>query len=299
VKEREFARTRLSTWLPVPQMEGELRLPDGGDKLVLIAGHPIEVSDQRCMLFTFADLEPRRRAETALRQSEERFAKSFRLAPAPMKLASLKDFRLIGVNHAFAQATGWSADELVGRSSAEVELWDSADTRRAVEKQLVETGTLRGVEVQLRTKKGWTIPCLASAETMLIDGEQCVLTVLQDISERKRTENELVAAVEAALQDSTWLSRGILDKLANVRALGGGAPAMTVSAAPEALTTRERDVLALIARGRNDKAIADALGLSTTTVRNHVARLYGKLGVHSRAEAVIWARERGYGSEPA
>ena len=45
---------------------------------------------------------------------------------------------------------------------------------------------------------------------------------------------------------------------------------------------------------RNDQ-IASELGISYSTVRNYVARLYEKLGVHSRAEAVVWARERGFG----
>ena len=56
----------------------------------------------------------------------------------------------------------------------------------------------------------------------------------------------------------------------------------------------EREVLALITKGRNDAAIADALSLKRNTVRNHVARLYAKIGAHNRAEAIIWARERGH-----
>ena len=62
------------------------------------------------------------------------------------------------------------------------------------------------------------------------------------------------------------------------------------------LTPREREVIELIARGKSDAAIAQSLSLSRNTVRNHVARLYAKIGAHNRGEAIVWARERGHPS---
>jgi DNA-binding CsgD family transcriptional regulator len=59
------------------------------------------------------------------------------------------------------------------------------------------------------------------------------------------------------------------------------------------LSDREREVLGLICEGRSDVEMADALGLSENTVRNHIASLYRKIGVNRRTAAVIWARERG------
>ena len=83
-EQRELAIERLRAGETIPQMEACLTVPsDPGGRHVVVAGQPIEIGDEPCMLFTFADLEPRRKAETALRQSEERFAKSFRLAPVP------------------------------------------------------------------------------------------------------------------------------------------------------------------------------------------------------------------------
>jgi DNA-binding NarL/FixJ family response regulator len=93
------------------------------------------------------------------------------------------------------------------------------------------------------------------------------------------------------MQDSSWLSQKIMDRLATLRA-----PAVPEgSALPSVeLTRREREVLGLITQGRSDDAIAEALGLKRNTVRNHVARLYAKIDAHSRAEAIIWARDRGH-----
>ena len=82
-RNRDLAISRLNEGATIPQMEACLDLPDGGTRFVIVAGQPMEMGDEPCMLFTFADLELRRKAETALRQSEERFAKAFRLTPVP------------------------------------------------------------------------------------------------------------------------------------------------------------------------------------------------------------------------
>jgi PAS domain-containing protein len=124
-KQRGLALDRLREHRTIPQMEAWPRLPGGAARLVLVAGQPIEMGDADCMLFTFADLEPRRRAEVALRQSEERFGKAFRLAPVPMAVAALDDwFRFLLVNEAFVEATGHGEAEAVGRTAAELGLWD-------------------------------------------------------------------------------------------------------------------------------------------------------------------------------
>jgi len=65
-----------------------------------------------------------------------------------------------------------------------------------------------------------------------------------------------------------------------------------VSVFPE-LTDREREILQLIAHGRTNGAIADALVLSLKTVRNHVSNICGKLQVADRAQAMLRAREAG------
>ncbi len=286
----DLAKARLAEWRTVPQMEAELPLPREGRRLVVLAGQPIEIAGERCMIFTFADLEPRRAAETALRQSEERFAKSFRFAPIPMSLATLDGHRILNVNYAFLEMTGWLHEEVIGRRPSEIELWQSSAARRAVEARLSESGSFRGQELKVKTKTGELVDCLVSAESVTIGDERCVLSAFQDIGERKRTEAELVSAIEAAMQDSSWLSQKIMDKLAGLRApqKGPGANAMRAD-----LTPREREVLAQIARGASDSAIAQTLCLSRNTVRNHVARLYAKIGAHNRGEAIIWARDRG------
>ena len=58
-------------------------------------------------------------------------------------------------------------------------------------------------------------------ETVSINGQFCILAAFQDISDRKRTELDLIAAIEGAMQDSSWLSQKIMDRMAALRELQG------------------------------------------------------------------------------
>ena len=284
---REMAIRHLEAAKQIPQMEAELNVAGGGTKLVIVAGHPIEIGKQSCMLFSFADLEHRRRSETALRQSEERFAQAFRLSPVPMLISTLKERRIIDTNEAFTREFGHSATEAIGRSKVDLKIWADVEARVAVERQLHETGRIETTEVRLHNKKGDVLQCLLSSEGVTILDERCVLTVIQNVSAQRRSEVQLQAAVEAVMQDTAWLGQKIVAKINSYS--DTGPPREDV----EALSRREREVLAMITQGAADKAIARELKLSVNTVKNHVRRIYRKTNCRKRAEAVVWGRQRG------
>lgn len=284
----EHARERLTAGKTIPQMEAELPLPNGHTKLVIVAGQPIEVGDDKCMLFTFADLEGRRQAERALRASEQHFATLFQLAPVAMVLTSPEDHRTIEANEAFNRLTGRVAGSTVGRAAGDPELWADPDDRLEVERDIERGGGVRNRDVRLLHVDGHPVDCLLSAERMEIRGERCTLWLFQDITQRRHSELELVDAIEAVMKDASWFSRSVMDKLAMLRNPRSTEPSGSVD-----LTPREREVLGLICEGLDDKAIAERLSLSGNTVRNHVAAIYAKTGVNRRAAVVAWARERG------
>ncbi len=293
-EKRDLAIKRLHAGATIPQMEGCFSLPDGQEKTVLLGGQPILIGDEACMLFTFADLHLRKQAEDALRQSEERFATAFRMAPGPMAIMALDGLRILDVNDAFTAATGWRREEVVGRSESELEIWGAGELREQLEGQIKKTGHVRSMDVQLRTKSGEVGTYLLSAETVTIHHQRCVLTVMQDITERKQTETALMVAIEAVTQDTSWFGQKIMEKLASLTR-SGGSPAPGPELAT--LSARAREVLGLVAQGLSDEDIAGKLGLTRNTVRNHVFAIYTKIGLHRRSAVVVWARERGLGTQ--
>jgi DNA-binding NarL/FixJ family response regulator len=91
----------------------------------------------------------------------------------------------------------------------------------------------------------------------------------------------VVRAIRLVVQGKSWFSQPVVEKLVRLK---------TEEAI---LTDRERQILSLIAQGRDNSQIAVELDLAEQTVRNYVSRIYTKLGVDTRVQAVVWARERG------
>jgi DNA-binding NarL/FixJ family response regulator len=106
--------------------------------------------------------------------------------------------------------------------------------------------------------------------------------------------DELVRAVQAVARGEAIFGQSIA---AQVLRYFNGLNASAVSF-PE-LTSREREVLELIAAGRSNTEIAQVLSLSGKTVRNHVSIIFGKLRVADRAQAIVRAREAGLGQRSA
>lgn len=290
VADLDTAKEDLREGRTIPQIQADLTLADGGRKLVIVAGQPIDLDDQPCMLFSFADLEPRRQAENQLRQSEERFVKTFRLAPIGMAITTQGDHSLCDINDAFHQLTGYSGDEATGRDMATLKLWEPSSFLKEAAQCLAERSGFRGRDARIRAKDGGFIDCLVSAEAIPLHNDMCVLWVIQDIHERRHSELELITAIETVMKDTNWFSRTVVEKLANLRAPHVHAAPVEVSE----LTRREKEVLSLLCEGSDDSVIAKEMGISRNTLRNHVARIYAKIGVNRRAAAVLWARERGF-----
>lgn len=287
---KDLAKQRLRDGATIPQMQAELQLPDGSSKQVIVAGQPLELNDEDCMLFSFVDMELRHKAEIALRQSEERFAKAFRLTPVPILVCSAEDQVVMDFNEAFLDTLASPSEEVLGKTVAQLGFIDDAGIRTRLFAALEKTGSVDRVDVRVRRKDAGLIDCAVSADTVNIQDGTCYLLVLMDITERKRTELELVSAIEEVMKDASWFSRTLIEKLANVKNVNS--PQLPSVSFTE-LTARERDVLGLICEGLADKEIAARLKLSPNTVRNHVSTVYSKLDVHSRSEAIVWARERG------
>ena len=146
-------------------------------------------------------LEGRIEARTeALRRSERRFYQVFHAGPVAACLTTLDEERFLEVNAAFLTLTGYTRDEVLGRTTVELGMWSSAEDQKELEAQ---GESFRDSEVGIKTKAGETRAVLLSGETIQLDGDEAMLRQFYNITERKCNEEELTAAIRQVMQDST------------------------------------------------------------------------------------------------
>lgn len=141
----------------------------------------------------------RERAELQLNLSEDRFAKVFNASPIGICISRFEDGVTIDVNWRYCELFGFTREEVLGRSSQELAVWADWEQRNRIVAGLRQDHSLANAEVRFRTRNGDIRVCLVSYELIMLDDEQCVLSMIVDITDRK--------LVEQALQRSTALTR--------------------------------------------------------------------------------------------
>ena len=160
------------------------------------------------LIGTCRDITEQKRAEETLKKSEEKFSKAFRQSPMVLTLSSAKDHRYIEVNETFERMTGWSREEVIGRTALDIGLWAPTD-KVDLARQLLAEGPLRNVEASFRMRDGSIRIGSASAEAIEVNGEPCMLAVTADITERKRAEEALRHSEENYRMFVSQVSEGI------------------------------------------------------------------------------------------
>ena len=134
----------------------------------------------------------------ATQQAEAKFALAFRFGPNIFCITTFPDSRFIEVNERFCCTTGYSSEEVIGRSGLEINLYQHPAERDRIFQLLQEKGSVRHQEVTLRTKTGEAKTALLSAELFNLNGQTACLWVSEDISDRKQAEVDLQQAKLAA-----------------------------------------------------------------------------------------------------
>ena len=288
-QQRESLLDAPRTWQQLSKVEAGLRTASGEEKMVLVSAKPLELDGNTCGILTFADI-------SAQKEVERHLSKMFHAAPVPACM--LRGRRLLEVNDSFLALTGFRKEEVVKRTGAELGLWASEEDQLRFKAHLEGAQGFRDLPLQICTKAGDVRDVLTSAamlddtdlDTTSAAPDADVILMFYDVTERQRTERQLVKAIEEVMSDTAWLSRSVMEKLAQLRSEGVDTTAVS------GLTKREKEVLERLAQGLDNNTIAEDLGIAKQTVRNYITQIYEKIGVHSRAEAVVWARERGLAS---
>jgi PAS domain S-box-containing protein len=180
IERKGFARGLL----PVLTKSGEVRLWEynntlrrDGNSSTIIRGIAHDVTDQK-------------RAESALRLSEEKFSKAFQCSPTIVSISTLQEWRFLDVNEAFERHSGYARDEIIGHTALELDLWVDPRQRESLVNTVRRQGNAKNFEIHFRTKSSQVVVILLSVELMELDSQQCLLAVGQDITDRKRVEAE-------------------------------------------------------------------------------------------------------------
>ena len=128
------------------------------------------------------------RSEAKYKALEERFSKAFRSSPVALTITRLSDGKFIDVNESHFQISGYTREEVLGHTGAELGLYVDRNERKKIVELLREQGCLRDYEMKTRTKSGKILTVLFSLEPIELDGEACILATMIDITERKQAE---------------------------------------------------------------------------------------------------------------
>jgi PAS domain S-box-containing protein len=137
------------------------------------------------------EIRNRKEAESALKESEEKFSSAFRSAPYAITITRASDGKIIEVNDCFFALTGYTIKEVAGKTTVELDLWAYARDRDFVVSELSKGNKIKEQEFPFRKKSGESIVGLFSAEIIAIQNEKCILSSINDITERKRAEEAL------------------------------------------------------------------------------------------------------------
>jgi len=174
----------------------------------------MEVGGQPHVQAIVRDITKRKQAQRALAESEEKYSKVFQHSPTWVVLNTLEEARYLEVNQAFLDQTGWSREEVIGHTSAELNIRPDPDAREEIIQTIRRSGPVHNREVQRRTKDGRILTMLYSGDIVEIGGQEYLLSLVQDITERKQAEQALKASEEKFsslyMTSPAWMALGSL-----------------------------------------------------------------------------------------
>ena len=180
-------------------------------------------------LFLMEDLTEKKKAEEELRntfkkltESEEMFRAIFYMTPNTISIHTM-DGKYVDVNEAFTLSSGYTKQEVLGKTTADINGWAKPEDRTTMRTALINEGIIENFETKYRTRDGSITPVLLSAKVISLNKTPHIVTVSKNISELKRTEealttlkNNLEKLVEtrtAELQKVTNEQKIILDNI--------------------------------------------------------------------------------------
>ena len=197
----------LNIWVHTHQRDDLLRLaPQSREPLVqeiqlrtrsgqildgVLSSQYIELQGEKMLLCTFLDTSERRRAEAALRSSEEKFAKAFHSSPDAITITERDSGRYIEVNEGFTRITGYQSAEVIGRTVYELNIWAYPEERTQMIEHLIQHGKVLHREMHGRHRDGEVRLMDVSVQPIELNDTPCLLLTARDVSELKQAQAQV------------------------------------------------------------------------------------------------------------
>ncbi len=171
------------------------RRKDGSEYDAEISSNGTVVNGNKMIFCVCRDISARKAAERKIKESEEKFSRIFRSSPVGISITRLADGVYIDVNDALLKIGGYSRDEVIGHSTIELNVYDE-ESRNVHISEFLKTGRLTNAEHSFPRKDGTMANVIFSWELIELNGEQCVLGIVIDITERKAAERKIKESEE-------------------------------------------------------------------------------------------------------
>jgi PAS domain S-box-containing protein len=149
------------------------------------------------------------------KRAEEMFEKAFLASPSPIAITTLTDHRFVEVNPSFLKMSEYTPAEVINHTVVDLKCWlDYAQYNQAVATIHTQTA-LYNQELEFRTHTNALRTVLLSIEKIILNGQPCALNIINDITERKRLENEFISIVSHELRTPMHSLIGALDLLSS------------------------------------------------------------------------------------
>ncbi len=177
--------------------EFRVQIPGRDLQWILSNSTPERLPDGSITWYGFnVDITRLKKGEKALKDSEEKFRKAFAINPDAITITRQSDGMYISANNGFTQIFGYTEDEVLGKTSLEIDMWYSPEDRKRFVAELSSKGIVENFEARLFTKNKKEVEALVSSAIIDFEGIPHILSTTKDITELKKIQESLRASEE-------------------------------------------------------------------------------------------------------
>jgi PAS domain S-box-containing protein len=229
--------TRESVQNPIATAIGEKRIVDLARNTVLIkkdnteifindTGSPIldKNGNVTGAVLIFSDITEQRKIEQLAEESNKKFIHVFNFSPVPLSISTMEEGKLLYVNDAFCKTLGFTREELIGKTSVELNIVSAADRNNILNYSKKTGGSIKDIESRVKRKDGSFLDVLFSVEIVEMEQIQCAVIAFVNITERKNSEQRIAMVLEnigegvivADARERILLSNHIADEILGI-----------------------------------------------------------------------------------